>query len=347
MYAVLILLLNVIFILLMFRIMFFEIGYNRVKKTDNYMYYLTLEQPFNYNRTGYMIFILFLCYLLTSEEEMFSTNWILYLLFFIAFGIVADIAVQYLVLQYSKLRCKKQIIETKEMKEEVLKLKEYEPTQEDYYESEKAYNETDLLKNYVDAHNHLAFLTVDKGEFAKNYSPYPTVTYDVEPYGDLEALKENLSGTPVRPTTLTQAKQMPFKDDKIDVIMDQFCNYDKNEIQRVLKPGGYVLINQNGTSNFDEIVKMYIPYKIKGEWTADSCAKSLSSIGFEIISTLEDHGYINFYSIEGVYSFFKKHSPDFCDVDKYLNFYMAVLNKTKKNEPYRLSTYKFLVIARN
>lgn len=345
--AVLILLVNVVFILLMFRIMFFEIGYNRVKKTENYMYYLTLEQPFNYTRAGYMVFLLCLCYVLTGEEEFMSTNWILYLVFFVAFGVVADIIVQYLVLQYSKLRCKKQIIETKQMKEEVLKLKDLEVTSEDYYESEKAYNEVDLLRNYVDSHNHLAFMSVDKGEFAKSYSPYPTVTYDVEPYGDLEEIKENLAGTPVKPTTLTQSKQMPFKDNKMDVIMNQFCNYDKSEIQRVLKPGGYVLINQNGTSNFDEIVKMYVPYKIKGEWNADACANSLSSIGFEIVSTLEDHGYINFYSIEGVYSFFKKHSPDFCDVDKYLNFYMAVLNKTKKDEPYRLSTYKFLVIARN
>ncbi len=341
------LLMNFVFVLLMFQICFFEINFNRVKKSDNLAWFLSLDKSFNYTRTGYMAFVCFICYIFSSSDPFLSINWILYFVLFLALGIVADAIVQFLTLKYGQIRCKKQIEYAKSLKQEVLNLKTYNDVNDEYHVSMKEYEETNILRDYVTPHDHLAFLSIDQGEFAKNYAPLPNVVYDVEPYGDIEQIKENLFETPIKPTTLTQAQQMPFKDNKIDVIMNQFCNYEKNELKRVLKPNGYVILNQYGTGNYQELVDMYMPFKMKGEWNVQSCSESLESIGFKIVQRLEDFGYIQFRSIEGMYSYFKRVSPDLSDVEKYVNFYMTALKRIKEGSTFKLSTYKFLVVARN
>jgi SAM-dependent methyltransferase len=336
-----------IFLLLVLQIVFFEISYKKVKKTNNMNWYLSLDKSFSYTRTGYMAFICFICYIISSEEAFLSLNWILYFVIFLALGIIADAIVQFLTLKYGQLRCKNNIKEAKELLNEINHLKDSIQYIEDYDESMKTYDEKAELQNYIVPDDHLAFLSVDQGKFASSFTSLPSVVYDVEPYGDIEVVKERLKETNIKPTTLTQALQMPFKDDKIDVIYNQLCNYDKNEIKRVLKPNGYFILNQNGTGNYKELVDMYMPFKINGEWNVETCSQSLESIGFKIIKKIENHGSIQFKSIEGLYTYFNKISPDLCDIDKYKNFYMSALKQIKEKQVFCLSTYSFLLVVKN
>lgn len=342
-----ILLVNFILMLLILQIIFFEINYNKVRKVSNMMWYLSLDKKFNYTRTGYMAFICFICYLISSDDPIFSTNWIIFFIIFLALGIIADAIVQFLTLKYGQMRCKREINEAKMLLEEVLKLKDLQETSLDYYESEKEFDESQVLKRYLKSEDHLSFLSVDQGKFASTFKELPAVTYDVEPYGDIEIVKDNLSETPIKVTTLTQAQQMPFKDDKIDVVMNQLCNYEKNEIKRVLKPGGYFILHQNGTGNYKELVDMYMPFRMNGEWNVQSCCSTLESIGFRIIEKFENHGFVQFSSIESLHSYFKAISPDLSDVERYKNFYMAALKQIKEKDVFRLSLYDFLIVARN
>jgi len=347
MQELLILLANFIILLLVLQIIFFEINFNKVKKSDNMVWYLSLDKSFNYNRTGYMAFVCFICYLISSEDPIFSVNWFVYFIIFLALGIIADAIVQFLTLKYGQMRCKNQIKEAKELLSEVLKLKETPTISDDYYVSEKVFDEEMVLRNYIKPEDHLSFLTIDQGKFASSFQPLPAVTYDVEPYGDIEAVKDYLSETSIKPTTLTQAQQMPFKDDKIDVVMNQLCNYEKSEIKRVLKPGGYFVLHQNGTGNYKELVDMYFPFRMKGEWTIQTCCSTLESIGFKIIEKFENHGFIQFRSIEALHSYFKRISPDLSDVERYKSFYMSALKQIREKDVFRLSTYDFLVVAQN
>lgn len=335
-----------VLLLLVTQIVLFELSYKRVKKSNNVLWYLSLDKPFNYTRTGYIAFICFICYLMSSDQEFLSINWIIYFVLFVAIGVISDAIVQYLTLKYAQLRCKKEITLAKDLKQEVLNLKDSSPVN-DYEISNNEYDEKEILKNYIVPEDHLAFLSVDGGKFARSFSPLPKVTYDVEPYGDIEAIKANLEDTNIKPTTLTQAGQMPFKDDKIDVVMNEYCNYDKYEIKRVLKPNGYCLINQNGTGNLKEIRDLIMPISLNGEWNVSSCSRSLEEIGLKVISHFENHGYIKFHSIQGMYTYFKQTSPDLCDINKYINIYIAALKSIKEGIPYTISKYNFLVIAKN
>lgn len=335
-----------VMILFVLQIGFFEINLRNVKKTNNTMWYLSLDKRFTYNRTKYMAFICFVSYMMFGNQTLFSVDWFLYFALFLAIGIISDILVQYLTLEYGKIRCKKDILKAKELEKEVLKLTEIEVLDESYYRPERKIDEVETLRRYVQPEHHLAILSVDHGEFACHFSPLPAVTYDVEPYSDIEKIKERIGDLPIKPTTLTQAQQMPFKDDRMDIVMNQLCNYDKTEIKRVLKPGGYFILHQNGTGNYKEIIDMYVPFRMKGAWVLDSCVPTLESVGFSIVEEIQDHNYIQFSSLEGMYSYFKKFAPDFCNVVKYKAFYMAVLKKIQEEGSYKLSTYDFLVVAK-
>lgn len=341
------LLVEFIFVLLLFQIVFFELNLKSMKKANNILWYLSLDKKFNYSRTGYMVFICLVSYLMFGNLPLFSLDWFLYFALFLAVGIIADAIVQYLTLKYGQIRCKNDIAEAKYLQDEVLKLKDLEVYIDDYYKPERKIDEVSVLKRYVQPEHHLAFLTVDQGEFASSFDELPAVTYDVEPYGDIETIKEKLGDLPIKPTTLTQAQQMPFKDDKMDIVMNQLCNYDKSEIKRVLKPGGYFILHQNGTGNLKELINMYVPFRMKGEWVLNSCIPTLESVGFKILEEIEDYNYIQFKSIESLYSYFKKTSGDFSDVIKYKAFYMFALQEIKKKGSFTLSTYDFLVVAQN
>lgn len=338
---------NLIVMLLAFQIMFFEINYQKVRKSNNVMWYLSLDKSFNYNRTGYMAFLCFLCYLLFNSEPMFSLNWFLYFLLFLALGIISDVVVQYLTLHYGKMRCKNQIREAKVLEEEILKLKDLDLEYNDYFQPEREIDELAVLRKYLKEEDHLAFLSVDQGKLALEFSPLPAVTYDVEPYGNIESIRNKFEElqSPVKVTTLTQSQQMPFKDDKMDIVMNQLCNYDKNEVKRVLKPEGLFILHQNGTGNLKEIVDMYVPFRMKGEWTLNTCIPTLESVGFKVLEGFEDYNYIQFRSIESLYTYFKNTSKELCDIVRYKAFYMSVLQQIKETGSFKLSTYDFLIVA--
>ena len=46
---------------------------------------------------------------------------------------------------------------------------------------------------------------------------------------------------------------MPFKDEKLDVVVNELSNYDKFEMYRILKPGGYLVVDQLGSDKYFNI----------------------------------------------------------------------------------------------
>lgn len=332
-------------IMLLTQIIFFEISRNKMLKANNLNWFLSLDKSFHYDRTGYMVFICIICYLISSPEDMFTTAWFVYFIIFLALAIIADIIVQYLTLFYGKKRCHKEIENAQLLKNELIAISQTMEEDLSYEESPSQYDEKNVLDRYIDSTSHLAFLTIDGGEYVKQYNHFTEATFVVEPYGDIEKTKENLADLPVKVTKLATANQMPFKDKKIDVVMCMNSNYNKHEIHRVLKDGGYFIVNQNGTANYKEFLQMYMPFGMKGAWDAYSCAQTLEEIGMRIIEKFEDYGTIRFRSIQAMHSYFKKVSPDLADLNKYQMFYLNALKSIKENHFYELTTHKFLIVA--
>lgn len=333
-------------VMLTTQIFIFEANRSRAKKQNNVLWYLSLDKSFSYNRMGQMLFICFACYMLTGEQSLFSLEGILYFVLLLAMTIVADMIVHYLTIAYGKRRCKKEIAFAKELKEEVASFSMNAYEEETYEVSLPQYDEKEILKKYVEPTSHLAYLSIDGGKFVRECGLYTEATFDVEPYGDVELIKTAMADLPVQVTKLTPSRQMPFKDERMDVVMCQYSNYEKNEIKRVLKNGGYFIVNQNGTTNLKELFTMYMPFRMKGVWDAFACAGSLEDAQMEVLEKYEEYGTVRFSSLASLYTYFKNHAGDFADMKKYQLFYVNALKSIKENGYYEISTHKFLVVAK-
>ncbi len=341
-----ILLLVFIAILFLMQVVFFEITRNKMEKMNNINWFLSLDKPFSYNRVGYMVFICFFCYLISSPAPLFSLSWFIYFVLFLAMGIVADAIVQYAILFYSKKRCRRQIEDAHLLQNELQNFSQNSEAANDYTLSPKSFDETEVLRQYLSAEDHLAILSADAGEFASEFQPVPEAMYVVEPYTDSQFVQSKFpSDSPVKVTTLTPTGKMPFKDEKIDVLMCEKCNYDKNEMNRVLKKGGYFIVDQHGTANLKEFIQLYMPFRMKGSWDAENCAQTLESIGMRIIHKFEDYGTIRFHSIQAIHQYLKKVSPDLANVNKFQVFYLQALKDIKDHQYFEMTTHEFLVVA--
>lgn len=342
----LMILITFIGMLLLLQLVFFELNRSKMKKANNVNWFLALNKPFRYTRVGYMVVLCIFCYMFSGMNDMFSASWFIYLILFTAMGVVSDAIVQYLILLYGKKRCHNEIEEAVLLQNELLEISQTMNEDDNYEESPKQYDEETILRQYVEPTDHLAFLSVDNGIFVNQYQPLPEATFDVEPYnGDIEALQLTFGDKPIKAVRLTPSGQLPFKDDKMNVIMCQYTNYDKNEVYRVLKDNGYFVVNQNGTANLKEIIQMYMPFGLKGSWDAYACAQTLESIGMKIIDKFEDYGTIRFYSLQALHNYFKKNSPDIADINKYQMFYLNALREINVKKYFELTTHRFLVVA--
>ena len=344
-YLVMIILTFVVLLLIM-QIIFFEVARNREKKADNIDWFSAIDRPFQYNRVGYMIFICLICYVISSPEDMFTLNWFIYFVLFVAMGIVADAIVQYLVLVYSKIRCRKEIQEAKLLENELLEISQTMHEDYSWKESEKQYEPYDILHRYIQPTDHIAFMSVDEGEFAKNYTPLPEATFILEPYGDSRKVEEKFADNEsVKVTQLTEVGQLPFKDDRLDALVCEKSNYDKVDVKRILKDGGYFIVHQNGTANLKEFLKIYMPFAMRGSWDAYQCAQTLEEVGFKIREKFEDYGSIRFYNLQSLHQYFMKVSPDLADMNRYKSFYLKALRDMKKYSFFEMTTHTFMVVA--
>lgn len=344
-FVVIMIFIAVLFIL---ELVFFELGRSRALKEKNYAWFSILNRPYTYKRTRSVIFVCAICFGLTSGYKLFTVNWFLNLLVFIAVGVIADAVVLYLIHQYGKIRCKKETALNREMQSELNRLKEDLITEDRNYEvSMPQFDSIAISKKYLKPSDHLAIMSIDQGEFVRQYGDYPALTYDVEPYSDSDAVQRKLADLPVKVTKLTKDNKMPFKDQRIDLLHVEYSNYDKYEITRVLKPGGIFIVHQAGSDHLQEFLRIYLPFGMKRQWNEDVCAASLEELDYEILEKYHDTGTIRFRNLRQIQTYFKTVSPDVAaNIDLYETFFMNALIHIKEDGYYQMTTNHFLVSSR-
>ena len=313
--------------LIFLRLVFAEIEGRQARKMSNVRYFLRYHSKFVYRNQFSIIFVAFLCYMIVSVEKAFSTMWFLQLLGFIAVGVISDALSQIVYYYYINFRFKKDIVESEELKNEIEQAV-LNQGEELMQQTIPSYEPHRIIEDYLNEENHLAVISVDGGNFTSQ-------------------ARETLEEKGVKVTTFTSQGKMPFKDEKLDVVVNELSNYDKFEMYRILKPGGYLVVDQLGSDNYKEIINMFIPFKLKGQWNKEACQSTLTEIGFDIVDSYEDVGHIRFHSLSAVLAFMKSISPERVEkYEQFMNFYADVLKKIKKNQFYEITTHKFMVIAR-
>lgn len=322
---------------------FAEFEGRQARKMTNIRYFINYADQYVYQKQPSIILITVLCYTMVSYRQIFSTIWFLELIGFVAAGVVGNTIAQVLYHYYVHYRFKKDIREAVEIKKEI-DIAVHDEGEQLMQQSLPSYDTHEITKQYLQDEKHVAIVSVDGGEFTSQYESLPPITYAVE--ANTSQAKDKLETRGIKVTSLTQQGKMPFKDEKIDIIINELANYDKFEMYRVLKPNGYFIVDQVGSENYKEIINLFIPFRIKGQWDKESCQRTLKDIGFDLINGFEDIGHIRFRSLSALVSFIKSISPD--KVDKYeqfINFYGEALKKIKQTGFYELTTHRFLVIA--
>ena len=316
-------LLTFVGLMLIFQLIYFEISRKRALRVNNLVWFEQFNRPFNYTGTASMVVLCIICYMIGGTDAPFmSAQWFLEFVIFVACGVIADAIVQFIIIKYGKFRCRQQIQSATHLMKEIEELKRGDEEDYGYEVSAPLYDEVAITKSYV----------------------HPE---DLEPYTETSEVEATLEGLPVKATKLTESNLLPFKDERIDVLMDQFSNYDKNEVLRVLKPNGTFIVNQNGSENLHEFLSMYMPFKMRGVWDMNSCAMTLAEAGFEVVETKEDKGYIRFHNLRQIQTYFRKVAPEVAEnVAQYKSFYMNALDQIKQNTYFQLTTYRFLVVAK-
>lgn len=331
-------------ILTVLKLFFTEVEGHLAQKQHSILWYLQFSKPFGYTRAASTILLIVVLYFVSYDAPLFSGLWVIELVIFIAVGIIIDAFDQYLAYHYAKMRFKNRIRESVIMKTEIESAMQKDDT-ELVYHSLPSYDSVGEIQKFFHEDTHLSFSSVDGGEFVNRFDQLPPITYVVET--NVEKAQEVLANKAVKVTSLTPEGTMPFKDGRLDLVVNEIVNYDKYEIHRVLKQGGYFVVEQLGSDNYKELLNMFMPFRVKGRWDKENCGSTLQQIGFEILDSFEDIGYIRFKSLSAIITFINQMSPDKVQrYDLYINFYAHILSEIKRQGFFDLTTHKFMVIAR-
>lgn len=329
--------------LLLIRVGFSEFEGRMARKNYNIRWLLMFKQGYIYRRSNNIIFMSVLCYFVSSMQPMFSMGWLIELLGFIATGVVTDAFAQIISYYYIRIRFAKQIRNADLLQVEIQSALNKEDTELTYH-NEPSFCVEDVMKQYASEEDHMAIISMDGGEFVDRVERLPDITYVVEALAD--KAREKLEEKNVKVTSYTNRNQLPFKDEKIDIVVNELTNYDKFEVFRVLKPNGYFIVDQMGSDNYKEIANMFIPFRMKGRWDKENCSRTLRDIGMDIVDGFEEEGCIRFKSLAAVFTFMRTFSPERVDnYDKYLNFYARISQEIQDKDFFDLTTHRFIVVA--
>ncbi len=325
------------------RVGFLELENYRAKQLNQSGLYRRFSKPFDYRRNVMMIMAAAITYLFVSSAQLGSMQWLLELLGIVSVATLGDVLSQWLGYHYGKVRFSKYVTLYREVVAAVKKAREEQPGSETVDVAKPTYQNLEIIDRNLQEEDHLAIMATDGGKFAIALEKLPPITYIVDINNQA---KSNFTEDQVKITSMTKDGRMPFKEEKLDVVISEMANYDKYEMWRILKPGGKLIIEQLGTENYKEIMSSFIPFRIKGKWDLESAKLTLQEIGFEVLEAYEDRGYIRFNSLKALVNFTKGVVPASVEnSESFMSFYAKAYELLQEHSHFDLTTYRFILVA--
>lgn len=145
--------------LVVVKFFFCELEGYTAKKKGLLNWYLKLSKPFKYVRTRSIIFMSIICYMVASIHMLFTMEWLVELIGFVAVGVIFDGISQLVGYYYSKIRFKKDINNALKTKNEINKAMELSDN-DLVQQSRPIYSSQEIVSKYLDDQSHLAAISL-------------------------------------------------------------------------------------------------------------------------------------------------------------------------------------------
>lgn len=333
-----------IFMMIILKLVFAQMDGKRANKQYNIRFFLQFTQSFVYGRTNLILFMALVIFIFNPTAPLFSIEGLIQFLILLCASVIIDIVSQYAYYLFGKFRFKESIKQAVEIQKMIKDLANGEDAYEDIIYPAKQFDFKEVVESYLQEDQHLGIASMDKGEFANSITNLPPVTYVIDVFE--RETKELLKDKNIKVTTLTKDKGLPFKDEKLDIYICHYTNFNKADVLRVLKQGGKLIIKQRGSENLKELNSMYLPMIKATQWNKYLCENILVQTGFMLVEGKEQYGKIQFKSLAGLFTYLKMVLPDYLNqLDLYINQLAYIDQCIKQRGFFELTTHEFYIVC--
>lgn len=167
---------------------------------------------------------------------------------------------------------------------------------------------------------------------------------------NVELCRETLIPLGIDLRECSDPADIPFEDNRFDMVINRHGDFVPEELRRILKPGGVFVTQQVGDENDRDLVRMVLPeagIPFPGHHL-DVKVKALENAGFEILQKHEAFRPIRFFDI-GAFVWFARiiewEFPGF-SVDRCLDRLMKMQDRIEKDGVIEGTIHRYMITAR-
>lgn len=192
------------------------------------------------------------------------------------------------------------------------------------------------------------------GEFLASLMPLPTHTCATEGYEpNISVARNLLEPLGVKVFHYDYDNDLPFDDEKFELIINRHESYSPIEVFRLLKPGGIFITQQVGVKNDSKlrfILTNKEDFENNVEWKFENVVKKLELTGFQITESQENITPTRIYDVGAIVYYLKAipwELPGF-SVDIYYDKLVEIHNHISKHGYLDLdgNNHRFLISAK-
>ncbi len=191
------------------------------------------------------------------------------------------------------------------------------------------------------------------GEFLSSLAPFPKEIYATEAYEpNVPIAKKRLEPLGVKVIQIEEKSDLPFEDNKFELVINRHEWYSPDEIFRILEPEGVFVTQQVGQKNDSELRYLLTGMEDNeddSEWDLNYATKQLESAGFQILEKHEVVGYTRIFDVGAIVFYLKAvpwELPNFT-VEKYYDKLAEIQKNITRNRYIELSknNHRFFISA--
>jgi SAM-dependent methyltransferase len=192
------------------------------------------------------------------------------------------------------------------------------------------------------------------GEVLATLAPLPKHTCVTEGYEpNVSIAKNKLEPLGVKVLFLKDEKNLPFKNEEFELIINRHEFYNPNEVYRILKHGGIFISQQVGDNNNSKLRLTLTGSQTSqngGEWNLEYATNELEAAGFDILEGNKDITLTRIYDVGAIVYYLKAIPFDFPDftVKKYYNKLVEIDEYISENGYLDLdmNNHRFIIVAK-